>query len=265
MTAKDLNGNLNWNSRVIVMDLLLLFAKDVRKETNDILRKLFPVEIVSKDYPKLGAHSALNIFFVHFWQPAFEHFRKVFRPDVKSDEQQLNFAIGEICHVLGITCRTQWMQIGFFQFKEFADSYVRNAYRPHEYLPCRCESLLHGLPDLCRLQFVRELAEVFQSLKKHYLLEEVKIREDVIKSNEIECKRNAGKGKPPICGGASVPGQYCWKCSIDLQTLQDSYQKHTWHYKLAGESIVARWGESANSCEDPRTKNVYLFALLDVS
>jgi hypothetical protein len=259
MTDKDLNGNLNWNSRVILMDLLLLFAENVRKETRDILTKLFPVKFVSNDYPNLGDQSALRIFFVHFWQPAFENFRKVFHPDAKIDEQDLNFAIGEICHVLGITCRTQWMQIGFFQVPSF-DSYGEKGGvgRKHEYLPCRCERLLHVLPSLSRLQFVRDLAAVFQTLKNHYLREEVKISE----LGSPPPHKEAGN-EAPECGGAPAPGQKCWKCQIDLQA---SYWKNTRHFKIARESFVARRCADNNSCEDPRAKtNVYLFALLDVS
>jgi hypothetical protein len=260
MNAEALYGNLNWNSRVIVMDLLLLFAKDVRKETNDILRKLFPVKIVSKDYPDLPAHSALHIFFVHFWQPAFKKFCTVFPPDAKSDEENdLGFAIGEICHVLGITCRTQWMQIGFFHKKNF-DSYGDNQTHKHEYLPCRCERLLQTdiLPRDCLRKFVGELADVFTRLKKHYLRVEVKISDienpppDHALNDDQKC----------VLGGDLAPGQECWKCRLNLQA---SYQKDTRHFVIAEEGFKALRKNGINSCEDPRTKNVYLFALLDVS
>jgi hypothetical protein len=315
--AKVFNGNLNWNSRVIVMDILLLLGKSERvPEKSDRAKKataiLFPVKIQSKDYEDLGAHSALRIFFAYFWQPAFENFRKVVQsataisdPNTKND---LDFAIGEICHVLGITCRTQWMQIGFFhnfdmsgvQFRQknqhpldylltrCYDDDAERVQMKHEYLPCRCEIVLHLLRQhsKCLHKFVQDLALIFNLLKEKFLLQkEVVIIQDEQKPN-VEFK-NCGKDKDTgkeKCEMTLLPVSektaLCYICNseypkrnsqskpgaIDLST---SYLKGTKHYKLEGSFSALRDVKGKkNTVEDPRAKdgvNIYLFALLDVS
>jgi hypothetical protein len=304
--AEVFDGNMKWNSRVIVMDLLLLLGKSERvlkksDPANKMTEILFPVKIQSKDYKDLGDHfedykdlgdhSALRIFFVYFWQPALENFRKVVQgataisdPNTKND---LDFAIGEICHVLGITCRTQWMQIGFFHNFDMSGGHSgqRNQHNldyllthcyddkgqqevmKHEYLPCRCENVLHLLRQhpKCLHKFVQELALVFTSLKDKFLLQkEVVIIQDDFQFNKCKAEkcqdtlRHVSKENVCyICNGARA---------IDLST---PYLKGTKHYKLEGSFSAHRVvDKKKNTFEDPRTKegvNVYLFALLDVS
>jgi hypothetical protein len=302
MNAEDLNGNLNWNSRVIVMDLLLLFAandENVKnsKNTSKILKLLFPVQILSKDYPDLPAHSPLHVFFVLFWQPALQNFRRIFERKASLEDQ--NLAIGEVCHVLGITCRTQWMQIGFFhnffcvgeqlKHQHIIDKGLtkkeKEKFSDHEYLPCRCERLLHLLrhPQYsnCRRKLVEDLAEVFSLLKTQYLHQEVEVEiiQDLNPNPPEKCQHCELRTKP--VDDTDIPNSTCYicnasgggqACKMDLSAsylIRDSNPKistNTRHFKLPGSFFAHRLSNKTKTYEDPRAKtNVYLFALLDVS
>jgi hypothetical protein len=247
------NGNLNWNSRTIVMDLLLLFEENEyeneegKKMKRRRLNKLFPFTCVvdrkqDEKYEALRArHLGLWIFFVYFWNPALNYFRSVFSSSNKSDEEAA--AVGEVCHVLGITCRTQWMQIGFLHEGSVSEQH-------EEYLPCRCDRLLdlfirhlqaEKRLEGCLQGFVRDMKDVYDSLRTRYLKEEVEI-------------------------DTTNFGEQIDELPLQCKDLRKAYLMNTKHFRL-DDCLFADHGQGGSMgwCEDPRTKNVYMFALLDVS
>ncbi len=295
MNKHIFDGNLNWNSRTIVMDLLLLLEIEIEplddklmmEKKRAIIAKLFPVVMPAADFKyselEKNSHPGLHIFFAYFWHPAFELFCKVFRKQ-SSEPSEKAAAIGEICHVLGITCRTQWMQLGFFHGYFQKDRHVKHfnsnkAYPSEmdnvEYLPCRCDRLLHLLHHRhvdCLKQFLQDIAEIYDLLKSRYLTQEVEI-DPTKKLEEKQCANRTliegynplegqSKREPKIAPNLLHPKSHygCQNCSpCDLEL---SYLNRTEHYLLDDSldaNVKDRW------CDDLRTKNVYLFALLDVS
>ncbi len=244
MDPSVFNGNLNWNSRVIVMDLLLLFEEDDQKERKmkrQRLKKLFPILCGPGEakYETLRArHLGLWIFFVYFWNPALKYFRNSIISPSSNNPDEEAAAVGEVCHVLGITCRTQWMQIGFLQD-------CGDPTQLEEYLPCRCDRLIdllirHEQEDFLK-SFVTDMKDVYERLRARYLQKEVEI------DNKNFNKEQA----------ADTP--HC-------KDLKAAYLMNTKHFRL-DDCFFADHGNGKEGgwCDDPRTKNVYLFALLDVS
>jgi hypothetical protein len=154
--------NLDWNSRVIVMDLLLKLAEKPKDEQAlHVLHALFPVIPHLDEELNALNNRSLAIFWAQFWLPAIHNFCSVFDDRIIEKEDA---AIEEVCHVLGITCRTQWMKAGFIS-------------RPLDQsaLKCRYERLLTMLsePSGVKLKqnFVENMHLVYQKLKKRELKE----------------------------------------------------------------------------------------------
>jgi hypothetical protein len=191
----------------------------------------------------------LWLFFVHFWEPALENFRKVFESGSKDKHQEAT-AVGEVCLVLGITCRTQWMQIGFLHtvdFKKYATK--SSSPLPVEYLPCRFDrllSLLHERHSDSLQIFVRDIADIFKRLLSRQTEANFDMNKIPRPKKAAEVVDRDPERDPTIVQNA---------------TEQKNYFRGTRHF-LLNESFYA-WKDG---CDDPRkTTNVYLFALLDVS
>jgi hypothetical protein len=162
------NKNLYWNARVIVMDLFLsLENKKVKDSEKDkslsgVVQSLLILSSHFKlDDPPSKWSLGVQLFWFYFWLPAFNNFKSVFN-NPSSDSRVRIAAVGELCHVLGITCRTQWMKTGFSS-KASRDS------EPTVY-ECRCryERLLELLGKDVGF-FVANMKEVYGMLKKVYL------------------------------------------------------------------------------------------------
>lgn len=233
ISREHVDRNLDWNARVIIMDLLLLVDQDdmLLSTKHRLLQKLFPVQTSPENdaYSSIKAQSkSLWLFFSHFWQPTLNHFRRVFQE--RREDAVVEVAIGEVCHVLGITCRTQWMMNGFLcpLVEQFNDhSFV-------EYLPCRFDrllSLLQQYSDACR-EFLKDLKDVYSLLRDRYLQ----------KGNEVVFNPDLDR------------------IINDDQKAQEVYFPSTKHFLLSDFFYADK-----RMCEDPREKNVYLFALLEFS
>ncbi len=255
MDKEVFDGNLRWNSRVIVMDLLFLLEEsrdsDPAKtaKTTALLKQMFRVDLLPKDprYESFRANksTSLWLFFVHFWEPALANFRKVFKSGSKDQDQEAK-AVGEVCLVLGITCRTQWMQIGFLHSLSFRNYASDEGAATIEYLPCRFDrllSLLHERHSESLQTFVREMKEIF----------------DILIARQVEANFETALFPPPRAGFNPLES---------AKSKAQNYVSNTRHF-LLNESFYARHPPPPppkNGCDDPRkTTNVYLFALLDVS
>ena len=235
--------NLDWNARVIVMDLLLLVEQDgmLPSAKNRLLKKLFPVPRSPENdvYSSIKTErKGLWLFFLYFWQPTLNHFRQVFLG--RREDGVANIAVGEVCHVLGITCRTQWMLNGFLCPSGGLTSSSKTPPSPFiEYLPCRFDrllSLLQEHSDALR-EFVKDLADVYTLLKGRYLQTEVVFDSSFDQSLLVDVPDDVPK------------------------TPEGFYFPSTKHFLLSD----VFYADEGGMCEDPREKNVYLFALLDVS
>jgi hypothetical protein len=227
------------------MDLLLLVEEQIIDDTdkNRLLKKLFPATSIPK-HPEysLVEHKlkGLWLFLMYFWAPALKHFRDVLSK-VGVTDGGAGVAIGEICHVLGITCRTQWMLNGFLCH--------HNSDPKIEYLPCRFDrvlSLLRRDPenkecDEVLRRFVSDISDIYSLLRSRYLQTEAVFADITTQIQQhVEFFGNGG----------------------DFQHPSNFYFQGTKHFLLRDSSFQC----SEGMCEDPRTtNNVYLFALLDVS
>lgn len=268
ISPKVCKGNLDWNARVVVMDLLLLLAEKENVDDADkcrLLRKLFPgtKALDNPKYPEYsGTKTKLNgllLFFSYFWVPALEFFRNVHEKGDVGDKQDADVAIGEVCHVLGITCRTQWMLQGFL-----CQPGTKKVKGKIEYLPCRFDRLLSLLcrdPDssdskAVLRRFLNDISEIYKLLRKRYL-----------EKNEVKFKTD--------CGNEKVKEEFTlWAKDIlenlptHLKTEYENGYKHTCfpatvNFLLRNSSFKCKIDRM---CADPRQMdNVYLFSLLDFS
>jgi hypothetical protein len=259
ISPEDCKGNLDWNARVVVMDLLLLLAE--KEDVDDavrLLRKLFPgtKALDNSKYPEYsGPKTKLNgllLFFSYFWVPAIEFFRDVLEKGDVGDKRNADVAIGEVCHVLGITCRTQWMLQGFFCQSDAAKL------GKIEYLPCRFDRLLSLL---CRdpgnsdskaalQRFLNDISEIYKLLRNRYLEK----NETKIKDNETNITEEFAVWSEEI--------PLKWKETFTATGYGGTFFPATKHFLLRNSSFKCKEG----MCADPRTMdNVYFFSLLDFS
>ena len=160
--------NLDWNSRVIVMDLFVLLSdKKVEnrkiKLLETVVNGILPDSMIFKRvHPSSNWSLGLRLFWANFWLPAFDNFTAVFK-ESSSDPKVRIAAIGELCHVLGITCRTQWMNTGF----SFNAS--QSPQTETDTIRCRYEQLLDLLEMEHVSHFVKDMREVYGWLKSVYL------------------------------------------------------------------------------------------------
>ena len=166
--------NLYWNARVIVMDLFLsLDNKKVKDSEKDeslstvVQSLLIPFSHFKPEDPSSKWSLGVKLFWSHFWLPAFNNFKSVFDKD-SSDFRVRIAAVGELCHVLGITCRTQWMKTGFSSKASLDHESTRYECR------CRYEHLLELLGKDVGV-FVASMKEVYRLLKKVYLQQQVEV------------------------------------------------------------------------------------------
>ncbi len=277
MEKEVFDGNLRWNCRVIVMDLLLLLEENMDSDPakrTALLKQMFRIDQLPKDsqYEPVRANkkqvTSLWLFFVHFWEPALANFHEVFKSGSKDKDQEAK-AVGEVCLVLGITCRTQWMQIGFLHSANFREYHKDSAKgRQVEYLPCRFDrllSLLHERHSVLLHTFVRDIAKIF----------------GVLIGRQTEARFDSSDALFP----KEAEGE--WRSDLDTAKSEtENYFRETRHYLFLNENnfnvgFYARPPPPSppppppppapppppqNGCDDPRkTANVYLFALLDVS
>jgi hypothetical protein len=246
MDKEVFGGNLRWNSRVIVMDLLLLLEEN--RDSDSVKRTALRKQMFHMDQlPKHSRYESVRkrspslwLFFVHFWEPALENFRSKYK-------DQEATAVGEVCLVLGITCRTQWMQIGFLHSPKFRDYASVGGTATIEYLPCRFDrvlSLLHELHSESLQIFVRDIKEIF----------------DILIARQAEANFETAQFPSK---GAGCEKEWYEHLEIAKSKAQN-YVSNTRHFLLnESNRHFYAW---RNGCDDPRkTTNVYMFALLDVS
>jgi hypothetical protein len=168
------NKNLYWNARVIVMDLFLSLdnkkVKDSEKDESlsDVVQSLLILFSHFKpEDPQSKWSLGVQLFWFYFWLPAFNNFKSVFN-NPSSDSRVRIAAVGELCHVLGITCRTQWMKTGFSSKASFDLTSTRYECR------CRYEHLLELVGKDVGV-FVANMKEVYRLLKTVYLQQQVEV------------------------------------------------------------------------------------------
>lgn len=171
------NKNLYWNARVIVMDLFLSLdnkkvnGSEKNKSLSDVVQSLLILFSHFKpEEPPSKWSLGVQLFWFYFWLPAFNNFKSVFN-NLSSDSRVRIAAVGELCHVLGITCRTQWMKTGFSSKASFDRKSTRYECR------CRYEHLLELLGKDVGV-FVANMKEVYLLLKKVYLQQQVEVSAD---------------------------------------------------------------------------------------
>ena len=225
------NKNLYWNTRVIVMDLFLSLdnkkVKDSEKDKSlsDVVQSLLiTFSHFKPEEPPSKWSLGMKFFWYYFWLPAFNNFKSVFDKD-SSDSRVRIAAVGELCHVLGITCRTQWMKTGFSS-KASRDS-ESTVYECR----CRYEHLLELLGKDVGV-FVANMKEVYRMLKKVYL-------------NKVEL--SAGSAPASVSSLIKKAGSDCF-------VVVDAVDK-----------MAITMDKNQQENDPRRKANVHLLALLDLS